>query len=72
MSTRKVEIGGIARTPERFWMSQIARNLADADDGILAGKVTARSNALSLALRSHRHGEDEDLEEIHPRSPNHL
>ena len=38
LSTRKVEIGGIAPTPNKLWMSQIARNLTDADRGILAGK----------------------------------
>jgi transposase InsO family protein len=38
LSTRKVELGGIARTANKLWMSQIARNLTDADEGILAGK----------------------------------
>jgi transposase InsO family protein len=38
LSTRKVEIGGIARTANRLWMSQIARNLTHAAEGILAGK----------------------------------
>jgi putative transposase len=38
LSTRKVEIAGIARTPNGLWMSQIARNLTDAGEGILARK----------------------------------
>jgi transposase InsO family protein len=38
LSTRKVEIGGIARTANGLWMTQIARNLTDAGDGILSGK----------------------------------
>jgi transposase InsO family protein len=38
LSTRKVEIGGIARAANGFWMSQIGRNLTDAVDGILNGK----------------------------------
>jgi transposase InsO family protein len=38
LSSRKVEIGGIARNPNALWMSQIARNITDADNGILAGK----------------------------------
>ena len=38
LSTRKVEIGGIARDPNGLWMSQIGRNLTDAVDGILNGK----------------------------------
>jgi putative transposase len=38
LSTRKVEIAGIAAASSGLWMSQIARNLTDANDGILHGK----------------------------------
>jgi len=38
LSTRKVEIAGIAQVANGLWMSQIARNLTDAEEGILAGK----------------------------------
>ncbi len=38
LSTRKVEIAGIATAANGLWMSQIGRNLTDADDGILKGK----------------------------------
>src|SRR5258705_6055145 len=38
LSTRKVEIAGIARVANGLWMSQIARNLTDAEQGILTGK----------------------------------
>ena len=38
LSTRKVEIGGIAESPNGLWMSQVGRNLTDAVDGILNGK----------------------------------
>jgi hypothetical protein len=38
LSTRKVEITGIATTANGLWMSQIGRNLTDAVDGILNGK----------------------------------
>src|SRR6266446_6122654 len=38
LSTRRVELGGIARSPNGFWMSQIARNLTDAVDGFFMGK----------------------------------
>ena len=38
LSTRKVEVAGIARAANGLWMSQIARNLTDADEGILNGK----------------------------------
>src|SRR6202023_739588 len=35
LSTRKVEIGGIASGANALWMSQIGRNSTDAVDGIL-------------------------------------
>ena len=38
LSTRKVEVAGIAATANELWMRQIARNLTDAVDGILCGK----------------------------------
>jgi transposase InsO family protein len=38
LSTRKVEITGIATGADGLWMSQIGRNLTDAVDGVLTGK----------------------------------
>jgi transposase InsO family protein len=38
LSTRKVEIAGIAQAANGLWMSQIARNLTDVEQGILTGK----------------------------------
>src|SRR6202163_3845548 len=38
LSTRKVEIAGIAAAANGLWMHQIGRNLTDAVDGILNGK----------------------------------
>src|SRR4051812_45727934 len=38
LSTRKVEIAGIAPVATGLWMNQVARNLTDAVDGILKGK----------------------------------
>jgi transposase InsO family protein len=38
LSTRKVEIAGVATNANGLWMSQIGRNLTDAVDGILNGK----------------------------------
>ena len=40
LSTRKVEIAGIAQSANGLWMSQIARNLTDSEDGILTGNGT--------------------------------
>jgi transposase InsO family protein len=38
LSTRRVEVGGIARSANGLWMVQIARNLTDVVDGFLTGK----------------------------------
>src|SRR5947209_14366425 len=38
VSTRRVQIGGIANKPDGLWMDQIARNLTDAVDGFFLGK----------------------------------
>jgi putative transposase len=38
LSTRRVEIGGIASRTNGLWMTQIARNLTDGIDGFFKGK----------------------------------
>lgn len=38
LSKRRVQIAGIAPTPDGLWMGQVGRNLTDAESGILAGK----------------------------------
>jgi transposase InsO family protein len=38
LSTRKVEIAGMASSPNGLWMNQIGRNLTDAVDVLLNGK----------------------------------
>ena len=38
LSTRRVEIAGIASEPDWAWMTQISRNVTDAEDGCLTGK----------------------------------
>jgi len=38
LSTRRVEVAGIATQANGLWMSQIARNLTDPVDGLLQGK----------------------------------
>lgn len=37
LKTRTVEIAGITSRPDGVWMTQIARNLTDAEDGVLCG-----------------------------------
>ena len=38
LSTRRVEIAGLAKRANGLWMSQVARNLNDAEEGFLLGK----------------------------------
>lgn len=38
LSTRKVEMAGLARQANGLWMSQVARNLSDVGEGFLIGK----------------------------------
>src|SRR6516165_10109639 len=38
LSTRRVEIGGVASKANGLWMAQIARNLTDEVDGFFRGK----------------------------------
>ena len=38
LSSRRVEIAGVAREANGLWMSQVARNLSDAAEGFLMGK----------------------------------
>ena len=38
LSTRRVEIAGLAKRANGLWMSQVARNLNDAEEGFLIGK----------------------------------
>jgi transposase InsO family protein len=37
LNTRTMEIAGIASQPDENWMTQVARNLTDAEDGFLRG-----------------------------------
>jgi len=38
LATRRVQIGGMAARANGLWMNQIARNLNDAEEGLLKGK----------------------------------
>ena len=38
LSTRRVEIAGLAKRANGLWMSQVARNLSDAAEGFLTGR----------------------------------
>jgi len=38
LASRRVEIGGVTRQENGLWVSQVARNLSDAEEGFLTGK----------------------------------
>jgi putative transposase len=38
LSSRRVQLGGIAKCPTGFWMEQVSRNVTDCEEGILKEK----------------------------------
>ena len=55
LSTRRVEIAGIGRKVNRLCMTQVARNICDAEDGFLKGKSISAS-ATSTSARDLKSG----------------
>jgi putative transposase len=54
IASRAVKIAGITRHPDSRWMTQIARNLTDLNDGFLRGKrylILDRDTKYSDAFR---------------------
>jgi len=73
LSTRRVEIGGIASSPNGLWMSQIARNLTDAIDGFFTGKrylIHDRDPLYTTDFLSILAGAGIQSIKLPPRSPN--
>jgi transposase InsO family protein len=73
LSTRKVEIAGIAPVANGLWMSQIARNLTDADAGILTGKrylIHDRDPLFTAEFLNMIAGAGVESVRLSPRSPN--
>ncbi len=73
LSTREVEIAGIAAAANRLWMSQIGRNLTDAVDGILVGKryvIHDRDPLFTAAFLSMLADAGVKSVKLPPRSPN--
>ena len=52
LSTRRVQVAGISAAANGLWMSQLARNLTDAIDGLLAGKRYVIQIATRCSRRS--------------------
>ena len=73
LSTRKVEIAGIAQAANGLWMSQIARNLTDAEEGILTGKrylIHDRDPLFTAEFLSMIADAGVESVKLPPRSPN--
>lgn len=51
LSSRRIEIAGVARAPEGPWMMQAARNLLDPVGGFLLGKRYPEANPSQSGLR---------------------
>jgi transposase InsO family protein len=73
LSTRKVEIAGIAPAAIGLWMSQIARNLTDSEDGILIGKrylIHDRDPLFTAEFLKMMTDAEVESVKLPPRSPN--
>ncbi len=73
LSTRRVEIGGIASGPNGLWMTQIARNLTDDVDGFFRGKrylIHDRDPLYTIEFLSMLAEQGIESVKLPPRSPN--
>ena len=73
LSTRKVEIAGIGSVANSLWMTQIARNVTDAVDGILQGKrylIHDRDPLYTAEFLTMLQGVGVESVKLPPRSPN--
>jgi transposase InsO family protein len=73
ISTRRVEIGGIAAKTNGLWMDQIARNLCDDVDGFLKGKqylTLDRDPLFTVEFRNTLAAAGVECVRLPPRSPN--
>jgi putative transposase len=73
LSTRRINIAGIAPEPDAAWMSQMSRNLTDLGDGFLTGKrflIHDRDPRFTLAFRETLAAADVQVVRLPPRSPN--
>ena len=73
LATRRVEIAGVTPNPNDAWMTQIARNLTDPDDGCLSDKrflILDRDSKYSLDFRTLLNDSGIEIVRLPPRSPN--
>lgn len=73
LATRHVVIAGITMNPNEVWMLQMARNLTDAETGMLRGTrhlIVDRDTKFSKAFRTFLAREGVEVIRLPPRSPN--
>jgi transposase InsO family protein len=73
IASRSVHIAGITPHPDNRWMTQIARNVTDAEDGVLRGKhylILDRDTKYTEEFRNVFVREGTHLIRLPPRSPN--
>ena len=73
LKSRRVEIAGIHPRPNGEWMSQIARNLTDCDDGFLNGSrhlIHDRDPLFTRSFRAILKSSDVETVILPARSPN--
>ena len=73
LATRRVVIAGITTNPNEVWMLQMARNLTDAETGMLRGTrhlIVDRDTKYSKAFRTFLAREGVEVIRLPPRSPN--
>jgi putative transposase len=73
IETRRVEIAGISHNPTGIWMTQIARNLTDSEDGFLRGTrylILDRDPLYTAAFRALLNDAGVEALRLPARSPN--
>jgi transposase InsO family protein len=73
LDTRRVQIAGISARANGLWMNQIARNLTDAEDGLLKGKrylIHDRDPLFTAEFLSTLAETGTESVKLPPRSPN--
>ena len=73
LSSRWVEIAGVARQAHGLWMSQVARNLSDAAEGFLIGKrylIHDRDPLFTIEFQQTLESSGVQCVKLPPRSPN--
>jgi transposase InsO family protein len=73
LATRRVCFAGCTTDPDEPWMTQIARNLTDAEDGFLLGKryiLMARDRKFCPSFRTFLKTDGVEPVLLPPRSPN--